>query len=121
MGATGNDKDSSAELSLDEFCEIAARICNAKLADRAADEPFETTLDTWLGLFFVPAINNAAKRFEQQGGAAARKKKRIAKRNARNSKMGVDVQFEGDEVVTDPTASSPSNPKLENDADAGKA
>ena len=64
LGPRADKSDNPAELSMEEFVEISARICDVKLAERSADEPFEGVLDTWLGLIFVPAINNAAKRRE---------------------------------------------------------
>ena len=79
----------AAELDYDEFVEIVCRICREKLlppgatstspcppasdspsghgagsAEQAEEEaavPFEQTLDTWLGLVFVPALRNAGK------------------------------------------------------------
>ena len=55
----------SAELDYGEFCEIACRLCRQKLAGSeasgAAGMPFEQTLDTWLGLVFIPSLRNAGK------------------------------------------------------------
>ena len=55
--------DGSAELAFDEFCEIVVRTCNEKVpAPREGRlEPFETTLDSWLGLFMKPRAQAAAR------------------------------------------------------------
>ena len=50
----------AAELDFDEFCEIVVRICNEKVPE-PRDAPFELTLESWLGLFFLPRIKQALK------------------------------------------------------------
>lgn len=54
----------AVELDFDEFCEVVARICNEKVPpeiDETRDDvSFAATLDTWLGLFFIPALRNAS-------------------------------------------------------------
>ena len=41
-----------------EFEEIVCRICHEKIPE---GHPFERTLDTWLGLVFIPSLRNAGK------------------------------------------------------------
>ena len=65
----------ATELEYDEFEEIVCRICREKIPevipeDGSEPTPFEQTLDTWLGLFFIPALRNCGK---AQGVAAADK------------------------------------------------
>ena len=59
--STSGAADSSAELSFDEFWEIAARICNEKLPEER-EGPFEQSLETWIGLDFLPRLAAAAKK-----------------------------------------------------------
>ena len=59
--ATNGDGDNSAELSFDEFWEITARICNEKLPEER-DGPFEQSLESWLGLDFLPRLTAALKK-----------------------------------------------------------
>ena len=75
------DKDADGRLDFEEFCEVTCRICREKLpvpleelpangatgsaAEDAAKESaavaFANSLDTWLGLIFLPALRNAGK------------------------------------------------------------
>ena len=60
LRAGRNPGAGAAELDYDEFVEIVCRICNEKVSqDRQV--PFEETLNTWLGLQFLPALRNAGK------------------------------------------------------------
>ena len=102
LGPRADKSDNPAELSMDEFMEICARICNVKLADRDPDEPFEMVLETWLGLFFAPAVNNAAKRREASG--MSKRKRRLSKRVAKKAQLSADVQGDGEKVFIDPNA-----------------
>jgi len=95
--ARADEKDNAAELSLDEFMEISARICNAKMSNRDDDAPFEEVLDTWMGLFYVPAITNAAKRKQEDGG---KRRKKLPK--AKPSLFGnTETTETGDAVYVD--------------------
>ena len=51
----------AAELDFDEFNEIVCRICDQKCPAQSREGPFENTLDTWLRLFFLPALRNAGR------------------------------------------------------------
>ena len=57
-------KAGAAELDFDEFCEVIARICSEKMppepGETRDDLSFAMTLDTWLGLFLIPALRNAS-------------------------------------------------------------
>ena len=83
---------------MDEFAEIAARICNAKTADRDKSTPFEEALDTWLGLFFVPAITSAAKAREASGAV----KRSLIKKQ--KQLFSAEAEAEGEQVFVDPNA-----------------
>ena len=57
-----------AALGFEEFVEIVARICDLKVP-KPRDCPFEQTLDSYLGLLFLPAAKSAAKaRIKRSGG-----------------------------------------------------
>ena len=58
--------------------------------------PFEEALDSWLGLFFVPAITNAAKRREASGIV---KRKRVQQQGSLFAKTAAEL--EGEEVFVD--------------------
>ena len=50
----GGDDDES-ELTYDEFVQVIARICDAKIPEASrGGEPFEYTLQAWLQLYFIP-------------------------------------------------------------------
>ena len=49
--AQGEDAAEQLQLSLDEFCEVLARCCCAALPRGARCEPFEATLQGWVGHF----------------------------------------------------------------------
>ena len=71
-GVGGKDSHSgAAELDYSEFLEIAARMCNEKIPAACRTVPFEQTLDTWLGLAFLPALRNAGKALDGGGGKGA--------------------------------------------------
>lgn len=95
-GPRGDAADNAAELSLDEFVEISCRVCKAKLTGRDESTPFEEALDTWLGLFFVPAITNAAKRREANGQV---KRKRVKAQGELFSRVSTENM--GEEVYVD--------------------
>ncbi len=56
-----NKTKGAAELDYDEYCEIVCRICDQKCPREQREGPFGNTLDTWLRLFFLPALRNAGK------------------------------------------------------------
>ena len=56
----GHRGKGAAELDYDEFCEVLCRICDQKCPE-PREGPFANTLDTWLQLFFLPALRHAGK------------------------------------------------------------
>lgn len=63
-GHADGDDDDEQELVYDEFLEALARICCAKLGLGDGSqmlEPFELSLQSWLGLFFVPTYRRIMK------------------------------------------------------------
>ena len=71
QSAEGGDDgdDDEQELVYEEFLEALARVCCAKLglsADAELPEPFELSLQSWLGLFFLPTYKRLLK--EKQKG-----------------------------------------------------
>ena len=62
----------AAELDYAEFEEIVCRICREKIPPLEDGDdspmPFENTLDTWLGLVFIPALRNSGKGVLMDGG-----------------------------------------------------
>ena len=60
--AAKGQQNGSAELDFQEFLEVTCRICREKVPDaQALGEPFERTLDPWLGLVYLPSLRNAGK------------------------------------------------------------
>ena len=52
----------AAKLDFDEYCELVCRICDQKCPRELRDGPFGNTLDTWLRLFFLPALRSERNR-----------------------------------------------------------
>jgi tetratricopeptide (TPR) repeat protein len=76
----GGKADGASTLDFGEFCEIIARICDEKMPRATANTPFETTLDTWLGLFLLPALRNAGRaRLAPAANARSNKNVRASK------------------------------------------
>ena len=67
----GSANSGATELDFDEFCEVVARICNEKVPEPRPTS-LEQTLDTWLGLYFLPALRNAGKGVLLESGTAAK-------------------------------------------------
>ncbi|KAL1505108.1 hypothetical protein AB1Y20_008867 [Prymnesium parvum] len=58
----GEDEDAQ-ELSLDEFCEVIARICNQKIPlSNRGGEPFENTWQSFLQVVFVPKLKRLVRK-----------------------------------------------------------
>ena len=56
------ENDDEQELDFDEFKDVLARACHAKIPEaKRAGTPFELTLHSWLQLIFVPTYNKKIK------------------------------------------------------------
>ena len=58
----GDAEDDGDEISFNEFCKLLARICNCKIPpENRGGNPFEVTLNNWLGLQIIPNYNRILK------------------------------------------------------------
>ena len=111
--------DNSSELTLDEFLEIVARICFAKIGGDARkltdrERPFENTLDDWITHVFHPPIMAAARvKVDSEKAAGGGKRAKIMRKlKALQRAMEVGVQEDEDEMVSDPNARADSAIKM---------
>ena len=58
----GDEGADSTQLDYDEFLEVVGRVCHQKLPPHIRLEPFEESLDKWLGLLFLPAVKAKGRR-----------------------------------------------------------
>ena len=58
----GGGAGDSTQCDFTEFTEVLARLCNEKIPEtQRTGEPFDMTLNSWLTLFFLPAVRTACK------------------------------------------------------------